>query len=64
MSFRTRPRRGPSPGLSPPGNAEALLATAVTDPYPRAPRNDPLDCLKAALAERYPTAVWPYGDEY
>ena len=24
MSFRTRPRRGPSPGFSPPGNTDAL----------------------------------------
>jgi hypothetical protein len=24
MSFRTRPRRGPSPGFSPPGSADAL----------------------------------------
>ncbi len=24
MSFRTRPRRGPSPGFSPPGNTKAL----------------------------------------
>ena len=24
MSFRTRPRRGPSPGFSPPGNSDAF----------------------------------------
>ncbi len=35
MSFRTRPRRGPSPGFSPPGNAESPLATTVTDLYLR-----------------------------
>ncbi len=46
MSFRTRPRRGPSPGFSPPGSADALSLVPSVSPL-----------VARQLKERYPSAT-------
>ena len=73
MSFRTRPRRGPSPGFSPPGSADALsryLASARSFGHATRWIGNELDPYKlgspagaSPMVPPFSFCVWPRGGQ-